>query len=390
MLVAPATGANVPPQVSVAFGGVFTTRPLGNVSVKPTPVNATVAFGLVIVKLIVTNPIWGALSLSNDFMIVGGATTVMLAEAVPPAPVFVPPLAELTLPVVLFFGPAVVPVTVTMKMQLPPAAIVPPVSVIVAGAVVVTVPPPQPLTEPFTTVNPAGSVSVTVTPVSPTVEFGLVIVKLSMLVPFSGIVAASNDFMIVGGATTVIGAVLLVPPGPDSLELTLPVVFDFTPAVAPVTVTLNVHIPPLAMDPPLKLIRFPPLVVTVPPPHAADEPLATVNPAGNVSVKLTPVMPKDALVFVIVKVRLVVPPTGIVDAPNDFMIVGAEATVTDALAPVAPVPPLVELAGVVWLFLTPPVVPVTVTLKVQVPLAAIVAPLSTIRLLPVTVRVPPH
>jgi hypothetical protein len=243
---------------------------------------------------------------------------------------------------------------------------------------------------PLATVSPAGNVSVNVTPVSPTVLFGLVIVKLSDVVWFSGICDGTNDLLIVGGATTVTIAVLLVVPAPDSLELMLPVVLLLTPAVVPVTVTLNIQLPPPAMDPPLKLIRFPPLVVTVPPPHAGDEPLATVNPAGRVSVKLTPVIPSEALVLVMVNVRLVVPPSGIVAAPNDFIIVGAEATVTDALAPVAPVPPLVELAGVLKLFLTPAVVPVTVTLKVQVPLAAIVAPLSTIRLLPVTVRVPPH
>src|SRR5690348_15590418 len=104
-------------------------------------------------------------------------------------------------------------------MQLPPWAIVPPVSVIVLGAVVVTVPPPQPLAEPFATVRPEGRLSVTVTPVNPTVEFGLVIVKLSDVLPFSGIVDAPNPLLIPGGATTVIGAVLLVVPGPDSFEL---------------------------------------------------------------------------------------------------------------------------------------------------------------------------
>jgi hypothetical protein len=286
--------------------------------------------------------------------------------------------------------PIVVPVTVTMKMQLPPWAIVPPVSAIVLGAVVVTVPPPQPLAEPLATVNPAGSVSVTATPVSPTVEFGLVMVKLSTLVPFSGTVAASNDFIIVGGPTTVIGAVLLVPPGPVSFELMLPVVLLFGPAEVPVTVIEKVQLPPPATDPPLKLIKLPPLVVTVPPPHAGLLPLATVKPAGSVSVKLTPVMPSEALVLVMVNVRLVVPPSGIVAAPKALLIVGAVATVSDAIAPVAPVPPLVELAAVVWLFFTPPVVPVTVTLNVQFPLCAIVAPLSPIWLLPVTVNVPPH
>src|SRR5215471_1291294 len=158
----------------------------------------------------------------------------------------------------------------------------------------------------------------------------------------------------------------------------LPVVLLFCPAVAPVTVTEKLQEPPPATDPPLKLIKLPPLVVTVPPPHAELLPLATVKPAGSVSVKLTPVIPSDALVLVMVNVRLVVPPSGMVAAPNDFWMVGAEATVTDALAPVAPVPPLVEPAGVVRLFLTPAVVPVTVTLKVQLPLAAMVAPVSTI------------
>src|SRR5215469_15568409 len=120
----------------------------------------------------------------------------------------------------------------------------PPVRVIVPGAVVVTVPPPQPLAEPFATVNPAGSVSVKATPVSPTVEFGLLIVKLSIDVPPSGIVAASKFFIIDGGATTVIDAVAGVVPGPDSLELTLPLVLFFTPAVEPVTFTLKVQLPP--------------------------------------------------------------------------------------------------------------------------------------------------
>ncbi len=43
----------------------------------------------------------------------GGATTLMLAEAVPP----VPPSVEVTLPVVLFCVPAAVPVTFTAKVQ---------------------------------------------------------------------------------------------------------------------------------------------------------------------------------------------------------------------------------------------------------------------------------
>src|SRR5262245_19631086 len=45
MLPAPATGANVPPQVLVVFGGEATTRPACRLSVKPIPVSVEMAFG---------------------------------------------------------------------------------------------------------------------------------------------------------------------------------------------------------------------------------------------------------------------------------------------------------------------------------------------------------
>ena len=53
---------------------------------------------------------------------VGGATTVSNAEAVLP----VPPLVELTVSVVLFLTPAVMPVTFIEKVHEPPALMVPP------------------------------------------------------------------------------------------------------------------------------------------------------------------------------------------------------------------------------------------------------------------------
>ena len=51
------------------------------------------------------------------------ATTIMLAEAVPP----VPPSVDVTLPVVLFCVPAAMPVTFTAKVQEVEAARVAPV-----------------------------------------------------------------------------------------------------------------------------------------------------------------------------------------------------------------------------------------------------------------------
>ncbi len=49
----------------------------------------------------------------NTLAIDGGATTLMLAEAVPP----VPPSTDVTLPVVLFCVPAAIPVTFTENVH---------------------------------------------------------------------------------------------------------------------------------------------------------------------------------------------------------------------------------------------------------------------------------
>jgi len=55
----------------------------------------------------------------------------------------------------------------------------------------------------FGTVNPAGSVSANPTPVSPAVELGLVIVNVSVEVPFTGMLVGLNALATVGGWTTV-------------------------------------------------------------------------------------------------------------------------------------------------------------------------------------------
>jgi len=86
-----------PPQDPVKPFGVPTTSPLGNVSVKATPVMGTVLV-LVIVKLSVVVVLTGMRPAPNDLLIEGGTTTVTVAEAVDP----VPPSAEVTAPVVLF------------------------------------------------------------------------------------------------------------------------------------------------------------------------------------------------------------------------------------------------------------------------------------------------
>jgi len=106
----PATAVGVPPQVLVIPFGVATAVPTGNVSVKPTPVRATVlAAGLVIVNVSEVVPFTVTPGAPYALAMDGGETTAKLAEAVPP----VPPSVEVTVPVVLLIVPAAVPVTLT-------------------------------------------------------------------------------------------------------------------------------------------------------------------------------------------------------------------------------------------------------------------------------------
>ncbi len=65
-----------------------------------------------------------------------------------------------------------------------------------------------------------------------------------------------------------------------------------------------------------------------------------------------------------VKVRALVPPTIVLIGENDLLMAGGATTVKVAEA-VFPFPPLVELTWPLVLFLTPFVVPITLTLTVQ-------------------------
>src|SRR5258708_3832459 len=73
--------------------------------------------------------------------------------------------------------------------------------------------------------------------------------------------------------------------------------------------------------------------------------VATTRPAGRLSVKATPVMVRVVLLLLsMVKVRLVVPFSGIVAAPNAFTMCGGLMTVRFAEeVDATPVPAAVEL-----------------------------------------------
>ena len=93
----PATAVIVPaPHEPVMVGVAATTTPEGRVSVKATPLSATFVFGFVIVKLSVLFVLSGMLVGLKLFVMLGGAATDRLADAVLP----VPPFVDVTAPVV--------------------------------------------------------------------------------------------------------------------------------------------------------------------------------------------------------------------------------------------------------------------------------------------------
>ena len=166
------------------------------------------------------------------------AYTVLVSLAALP----VPPLVEVIVLVVLAFTPAVVPVTSTFTVQVPEAAIELPLTVnVVSVAAGAKVPPHVLLAFGVpATCKPVGSASVKATPVNAVLAFGFVIVKVSVVVPANGIVAAPNALVIVGGANTVKVA-FAVPPvnatGP--VAVTAVVVFNAAPTVLLVTFACN-------------------------------------------------------------------------------------------------------------------------------------------------------
>jgi len=238
----PAVPMTVPPQVLLRPLGVATTSPAGSASVNATPVSASVVLGLLIWKVSDVVAFAWMLAAPNALVMVGALATVSVAVLLV-API--PPFVELTAPVVFDTVPDCVPVTFTTIVHVVPGvAILPPVRLmLVLFAAAVTV-PPQLLVTPgvLATCNPLVSVSLKAIPFSALVlAAGLVIVKVTVVVPFSEMLAAPNALLIVGGATTFTVAVLLDRPVPPSVELIAPAVLLASPATVPVTLTVSVQ-----------------------------------------------------------------------------------------------------------------------------------------------------
>lgn len=359
--------------------GFATAKPAGSVSPKPTPVSATVAFGLVMVKLSVVAPFRLMLAAPNAFAMLGGPITVMLAVLlVAPAPLSVDEMG----PVVLFCTPAAMPCTFTLIVQEAFAASAPPVRLIEPEPAAAVTVPLQVVANPLgvATWSPAGNVSLKATPVRASDVLGLLRVKVSDVFAPTRMLAAPNALVIVGGVATVklAEAVLPVPP---LVEVTFPVVLVKLPAAAPVTVTLNWHWLFAAMVAPDKAIPVGAVVVSVPPQTVAEA-FATVSPVGSVSVNATPVSATAlAAGLVMVKVSEVVAFRAMPLGLKTLAIEGGATTLTEAEA-VPPVPPSVEVTFPVVLFCNPAAMPVTLMENVQELLAAIDPPLRLITFVP--------
>src|SRR5579859_5088589 len=343
--------------------GFATARPAGSVSPKPTPVSATVAFGLVMVKVSVVVAFRLMLAAPNAFAMLGGPITVMLAVLlVAPAPLSFDEIG----PVVLFCTPAAIPVTFTLIVQEAFAASVPPVRLAEPDPAAAVTVPEQVVVSPFGVeiFSPAGSASLNATPVSASEVFGLLMVKLIEVEAFSRMLAAPNALVMVGGVATakLAEAVLPVPP---LVELTLPVVLVNCPAAAPVTVTENWHWLFAAMVAPESEMPVGFVVVNVPP-QTVEVELATVRPVGSVSENATHVRATVlAAGFVMVNVSEVVALRAILLGLNTLAIDGGATTAIVAVLLLVPVPPSVEVIAPEVFAASPAAVPVTFTLNVQ-------------------------
>src|SRR5579859_3613914 len=285
----PAVAVTVPPQLLLRPLGVATTRPAGRLSVKAIPVRFTLAFELVRVKPTAAVPFSAtAFTPKNDLLMVGGAATVNVADAVPP----VPPFVELTGPVVFVYTPPTALVTLAVTVHELFTGMLPPVRETLADPAVAVAVPPQVLLSPLgvATTRLAGKVSVKATPFSATpFAAGLVMVTVKLLVPFNGMPVGLKAFAMAGGAKTSMLADA-VRPVPPSTDVIVPVVLFFVPAAVPVTFTANVQLPLAARLAPVRLIAFVPCVAVMVPLHVVVRPLGVeiIKPAGRVSLKPMP------------------------------------------------------------------------------------------------------
>jgi hypothetical protein len=126
--------------------------------------------------------------------------------------------------------------------------------------------------------------------------------------PFTtGLTLNETDVAVVLGTMVILADA--VPPGPDSVAVTAPVVLFFTPAVVEKTLTEKLQLALAARAPPVKVILPEPgVAVIIPSPHVPVSPfgVATTKPAGRLSVNPTPLSAIPLLGLFTVKLNVVV------------------------------------------------------------------------------------
>ena len=132
-----------------------------------------------------------------------------------------------------------------------------------------------------------------------------------------------------GAASNTFKVEVAVLPVPPFVEETLPVVLMYAPAAATLTDAATVQLPLGMIDPPARVIVFPPDVPLTVPPHCGEATSAArITPPGKVSVNATPVRTVLVFGFVMVSSSVDVPPATIGFGENDFEMEGGAITVT--------------------------------------------------------------
>ena len=220
--------------------------------------------------------------------------------------------------------------------------------------VAVIVPPPQEPVRPLGVeiTRPAGSVSLKPRRSARSSCCCSGIVKLRLVEPFSGMLAAPNALIITGGTRYRNGSVGRVARA-ASVEVTWTLLF-FTPAVVPCTFTETVQLALAAKVPAERLMLPEPATAVAVPPQVLFKALgvATTRSCRQIVSKGNSGQRQIGVRVLDGERQRVVPFSGMLAAPKAFVIVGGVATVRLAEA-VLPVPPLVEVTFPVVLVYCP-------------------------------------
>ena len=224
--------------------------------------------------------------------------------------------------------------------------------------------------------NPLGKLSLKLIPVKSVVVFGLLIVKVRLVLPLIGIALSVKALLSVGAEITVKESVAALP-DPALVAVTIEEVLFLIPPVVAVTSTLIRQATPGATDAPETVsVVLPAFGANVGEPQFVTSlagVAATCKPAGNPSVKATPLIVVSKSELVTRKVRVLVSPTRIVFGLKALLMAGGATTTRLAGSEAGPAPPSKEVTSEVVLTFSPWLVPYTRTLTVQVVAGAIIA-----------------